>query len=109
MKAGGWFCLGREAVGVDLDASGRPAFVRHADPKTRQASERVGAKLVFANCAPPMLAAMLPDERAARRLERAYGGRALSTSLFSAHFGIAAPPAKFGLDRYGHDRAARTG
>ncbi len=100
MKAGGTVLLGREATGVDLDAQGRPAFVRHVDPKNRAAEERVGAAQVFANCAPTTLAAMLP-ESARGGLERAYGGRALSTSLFSAHFGLDAPPAKFGLERYG--------
>ncbi|MGD1037008.1 MAG: NAD(P)/FAD-dependent oxidoreductase [Roseiarcus sp.] len=99
-KAGGSALLGREAVGVDLDSEGRPAFVRHADPMNRAAEQRVGAAQVFANCAPSTLAAMLP-EPARGALERAYGGRALSISLFQAHFGLAAPPAKFGLDRYG--------
>ncbi|MGD0640541.1 MAG: NAD(P)/FAD-dependent oxidoreductase [Roseiarcus sp.] len=100
MKAGGSVLLGREATGVDLDAHGRPAFVRHADPKNRAAEERVGAAQVFANCAPTTLALMLP-ESARGGLQRAYGGRALSTSLFSAHFGLDAPPARFGLERYG--------
>ena len=74
--------------------------MRCVDPKNRAAEERVGAAQVFANCAPDALAAMLP-EPARGALERAYGGRALSISLFSAHFGLAAPPANFGLDRYG--------
>ena len=99
-KAGGSVLLGREAVGVDLDGQGRPAFVRHVDPKNRAADERVGASQVFANCAPSTLAAMLP-ESARGSLERAYGGRALSISLFQAHFGLDAPPAQLGLDRYG--------
>lgn len=99
-KAGGSVLLGREAVGVDLDGQGRPAFVRHVDPKNRAVEERVGAAQVFANCAPSALAAMLP-ESARGALERAYGGRALSISLFQAHFGLAAPPTRFGLDRYG--------
>ena len=34
-------------------------------------------------------------------VEGAYSARALSTSLFTAHFGVNAPPARFGLDRYG--------
>jgi phytoene dehydrogenase-like protein len=99
-KAGGAVLLGREAVGVDLDAQGRPAFVRHADPRNGGAQERVGAAQVFANCAPTTLAAMLP-ETARADLQRAYGARPLSTSLFSAHFGLNAPPARFGLERYG--------
>ena len=100
MKAGGSVLLGREAVGVDLDASGRPAFVRHADSKMLQASERVAAKAVLANCAPHVLKDML-DEPQREAIERTYSARKVSTSLFSAHFGIDAPPAKFGLDRYG--------
>ena len=100
MKAGGSVLLGREATGVELDAAGRPAAVRHADPKNRAAEEHVGAAQVFANCAPMTLAAMLAQP-ARGALERAYGGRPLSISLFSAHFGIGAPPARFGLERYG--------
>jgi phytoene dehydrogenase-like protein len=100
IKAGGSVLLGREAVGIDLDAAGRPAFVRHADPKAGKTIERVGAKSVFANCAPDILTSLL-DEPFRGALARAYGGRDLSTSLFTAHFGINAPPAKFGLDRYG--------
>jgi phytoene dehydrogenase-like protein len=34
------------------------------------------------------------------RFQEAYGGRALSTSLFSAHFGLTESPTKVGLDRY---------
>jgi all-trans-retinol 13,14-reductase len=99
-KAGGSVRLGREASGIDLDASGRPAFVRHVDARSKADEERIGAKQVFANCAPHVLMPMLPPaERAA--IERAYAGRALSTSLFTAHFGLAVPPAKLGLDRYG--------
>ena len=100
MKAGGSVLLGREAVGVDLDAEGRPAFVRHVDPKNRAVEERVGAAQVFANCAPTTLTAMLPPSSRGA-LERAYGARPLSISLFSAHFGLSAPPARFGLERYG--------
>jgi phytoene dehydrogenase-like protein len=100
MKAGGAVLLGREAVGVDADAAGRAAFVRHVDPKAPEAVERVGAKVVLANCAPDVLAGLLVTPLRGA-IERAYGGRAVSTSLFSAHFGVNAPPARFGLDRYG--------
>ncbi len=99
-KAGGSVLLAREATGVDLDAHGRPAFVRYVDAKNGATEQRVAAAQVFANCAPSTLAAMLPPSARAG-LERAYGGRALSTSLFQAHFGLDAPPAKFGLERYG--------
>ena len=99
-RAGGSVLLGRDAAGIDLDSSGHPASVRHVDARSRDGEARVGAKQVFANCAPHVLAHMLPPpERAA--IERAYEGRPLSTSLFTAHFGLRVPPARFGLDRYG--------
>ncbi|MGO8798513.1 MAG: phytoene desaturase family protein [Roseiarcus sp.] len=99
-KAGGAVLLGREAIGVELDAAGRAAFVRHVNPKTPEAVERVGAKVVLANCAPDVLAGLLgAPQRGA--VERAYGARAVSTSLFSAHFGVNAPPATFGLQGFG--------
>ena len=59
MKATGSVLLGREAVGIDVDASGRPAYVRYVDPKAPEAVERVGAKVVLANCAPDVLAGLL--------------------------------------------------
>jgi phytoene dehydrogenase-like protein len=43
---------------------------------------------------------MLPTAERAL-FERAYAGRALSISLFAAHFGVNVSPAKLGLDRYG--------
>jgi all-trans-retinol 13,14-reductase len=99
MQAGGTVLLGRQAIGVDVDGSGRPAFVRHVDAKSRQDEQRVGAKQVLANCAPHGLARMFPDEERAA-IEHAYIGRALSISLFSAHFGLNVAPARIGLDRY---------
>jgi phytoene dehydrogenase-like protein len=100
MTEGGSVLLGREARGIDLESSGRPAFVRHADARTKDDEQRIGVKQVFANCAPHVLAHMLPDAERAK-IEHAYVGRPLSTSLFSAHFGLNVPPAKIGLDRYG--------
>jgi phytoene dehydrogenase-like protein len=99
-RAGGVVLLGRKATGVEIDASGRARVVRHADARAPAASDRIEAKMVFANCAPDALAAML-DEPFRAALVRAYGGREMSTSLFSAHFGLNAPPAKFGLETYG--------
>jgi len=99
-KAGGSVLLGRDASGVDFGSSGHPAFVRHVEQRTKTDEQRLGAKQVLANCAPHVLAHMLPDAERTK-IERAYIGRPLSTSLFSAHFGLGVPPAKFGLDRYG--------
>ncbi len=98
-KAGGSVLLGRDVNGIDFDYEGRPAYVRHVDPKTRQDEQRVGAKQVFANCAPHVLAQMLPDAERTK-IEHAYLGRPLSISLFSAHFGLSVAPASIGLDRF---------
>ena len=98
-KAGGSVLLGREANGIDFDGSGHPAFVRHVDARTKSDEQRLGAKQVLANCAPHALAYMMPPaEKTA--IGRAYLGQALSTSLFSAHFGLSVSPAKLGLDRF---------
>jgi len=100
MSQGGTVLLGREAKEVNFDASGRPVFVRHVDVRTKDDEQRVGAKQVLANCAPHVLATMLPDAERTK-LERAYAGRPLSTSLFTAHFGLKVHPSTIGLDRYG--------
>ena len=98
-KAGGIVCLGREAVAIDTGSQGRPTFVRHVDAKSRGQEERIGAETVLANCAPSVLTAMLSEPQR-DRLQEAYRARELSTSLFSAHFGLKEPPSKFGLERY---------
>ena len=74
-KSGGSVLLGREAVGVDLDAEGRPAFVRHADPRNKAVEERVGAKLIFANCAPTAWRRCCRSGRAPRWSGFTAGGR----------------------------------
>jgi all-trans-retinol 13,14-reductase len=95
-KAGGVVRPGREAVAIEASGDGRPAFVRHVDAKSRGHEERIGARTVLANCAPSVLTAML-SEPVRGKFEEAYGGLALSTSLFSAHFGVSEPPSKFGI------------
>ena len=97
--AGGKVLLGREAKGIGLDSSGHLAFVAHIDPKAKEDEQKVEARQVFANCAPHVLAPMLPDAERAK-IEGIYLGRPLSLSAFSAHFGLSVPPARFGLDRY---------
>jgi phytoene dehydrogenase-like protein len=102
-RSGGRVQLGREAIGVDLGADGRPVAVRHVDARSRGDEERIEAPIVLTNGAPQALAAMLSSP-AADAVRAAYAGLPLSISLFSAHFGLAEPPAKFGLDRYGVTR-----
>ncbi|MFN3746769.1 MAG: phytoene desaturase family protein [Hyphomicrobiaceae bacterium] len=95
-RAGGVVRLAREAVAIEVGSDGRPAFVRHVDPKSRGHEERIGTRTVLANCAPSVLTAML-SEPVRGKLQQAYGNLPLSTSLFSAHFGLREPPARFGL------------
>jgi phytoene dehydrogenase-like protein len=97
--AGGIVHLGREAVAVDMDSDGRPQCVRHVDVKSRGQEEHLSAGVVLANCSPSVIGGML-SEPMRSRFQEAYGGRELSTSLFSAHFGLKESPGKFGLDRY---------
>ena len=99
MKAGGSVLLGRDACNVDVDGSGRATAVRHVDSKTKSDAQRVEARQVLANCAPNVLARLLPDAERAK-IEEAYGARPLSISLFSAHFGLSRSPAELGLDRF---------
>jgi phytoene dehydrogenase-like protein len=98
--AGGSVMTGREAVAIELDGDGTPCAVRHVDTRERKAEDRIETRQVFANCAPTTLASMLPAP--GRSLcERAYSELPLSTSLFTAHFGLSRAPEDFGLDRYG--------
>jgi all-trans-retinol 13,14-reductase len=98
--AGGSVMTGREAVTIELNSDGTPSAVRHVDAREKNAEDRVNTRQVFANCAPSTLAGMLP-EPARGACERAYSGIPLSTSLFTAHFGVKRAPKEFGLDRYG--------
>ena len=99
-NAGGRVLTGREAVAIELNGDGTPCAVRHVDVRNRAAEARIETRRVFANCAPSVLAAMLP-EPAREACERAYAGMPLSTSLFTAHFGVNRPPRQFGLHHYG--------
>jgi all-trans-retinol 13,14-reductase len=98
-SAGGAVHPGREATAIDTDTDGRPVRVRHVDARTRGQEDGVGARMVLANCAPSVLAGMLAEPMRGR-LQEVYGGLALSTSLFTANFGLSEPPSKFGLDTH---------
>jgi all-trans-retinol 13,14-reductase len=98
-KAGGVVRLGREVSSVETDADGHVAFVRHVARKTGDNEERIGARVVMANCAPSVASALLP-EPARRRMDEAFGTRELSTSLFCAHFGLREKPAAIGMTDY---------
>jgi phytoene dehydrogenase-like protein len=100
MRSGGQVLLNRDATAVDFDAAGAIAGVRHVDTRSREAEARIAATSVFANCAPDVLAQMLPEHER-ETLDAAYRGRALSISLFTANFGLNVPPAGLGLKAYG--------
>lgn len=94
-RSGGRVLLGRKAVAIETDGEGRPVAVRHADGKGG-AEDRISTRLVLANCAPLALADMV-EESLRPRLQQTYAHRELSISLFSAHFGLKEPAARFGL------------
>lgn len=98
-KAGGVVKLGRNASAIELDSDGRPCAVRHVARKSGEDEERVAARIVLANCGPNVATDLLPDE-ARGAMREAFGGRALSTSLFCAHFGLSAKPETVGLTNY---------
>jgi phytoene dehydrogenase-like protein len=98
-KAGGAVRLGRAATAIETDADGAAIAVRHAARKAGDHEERVEARVVLANCAPSVAAALLP-EAGRSRMERVFGQRRLSTSLFCANFGLSAKPASVGLTDY---------
>ncbi len=97
-RAGGSVLLGTGAASMEVDSNGAVAAVLTAAPGEKP-SQRIETRLVLANCAPDAIAQMLPEE-ASRLFGKAFAGRALSTSLFSAHFGLKTNPAQFGLTAY---------
>jgi phytoene dehydrogenase-like protein len=98
-RAGGQARLGREAVGIELGRDGRPVAVRHVDARSRGDEERIETPLVLMNGPPHALAPMLGGSAGAA-FTAAYADLPLSISLWTAHFGLAEPPVKFGLTRY---------
>ncbi|MGO8952124.1 MAG: phytoene desaturase family protein [Rhodomicrobium sp.] len=97
-RAGGTVLLGTEVTSIQVDGSGAVKAVETA-AKGEKPSERIEAQLVLANGAPDAIAGMLPEVEGSR-FAAAFAGRPLSTSLFSAHFGLKANSAQFGLTAY---------
>lgn len=95
-KAGGQVRMGRLVTRIETDADGNAVAVRHVARRAGDNEERVEARIVMANCA-PAVAASLMDEKARAKMDEAFGSRPLSTSLFSANFGLSAKPATVGL------------
>jgi phytoene dehydrogenase-like protein len=97
-KAGGTVLLGAAATAIEVDRGGTVNAV-HIAGQGQAPSQRVEARVVLAGCAPSALAAMLPEE-ASQRVASAFENLPLSTSLFTAHFGLKANPAAVGLTAY---------
>ena len=98
-KTGGVVRLGRNVSAIETDADGQVTAIRHVARKAGDFEERIEARVVLANCAPSVAASILPPPARAR-MEEAFGGRRLSTSLFCANFGLNAKPASVGLTDY---------
>lgn len=88
--------MGRLVTKIETDADGNAVAIRHVARRAGDNEERIEARVVMANCAPSVAAAIM-DAPARARMEAAFGARRLSTSLFSANFGLSAKPATVGL------------
>jgi len=98
-KNGGAVKLGRLANAIETDADGDATYVRHVARKSGEDEERIKARVVMANCAPHVAAAMLPDADAAR-MNALYLPREISTSLFCANFGLKQKPSSVGMTSF---------
>jgi len=98
-KAGGLVRMGRLVNRIETDIDGKVIAVRHVARRSGDNEERIAATTIMANCAPSVAAAMM-DTPARLKMEQAFGGRKLSTSLFSANFGLTAKPSAVGLTNF---------
>ncbi len=96
--AGGDVLVRRQAVAISLDRAGRAAGVTHTDRRDENENEHA-APVIIASAAPAAIADMLP-EPARTTFAAAYATRKLSMSVFSATYGLSAPPGKFGMRAY---------
>jgi phytoene dehydrogenase-like protein len=95
---GGSAVAGRPVKDILLAADGSVRGILHAATDGGGAEE-VAAPIVLANAAPTVVAGLIPEEARAGFVD-AFRGRALSISLFAAHFGLARKPAEFGVGAY---------
>lgn len=95
---GGTVDAGRPVKEILLADDGQARAIVHTAGDGSDATE-VAAGVVLANAAPTVVTGMLPAAARARFVE-AYRGRALSTSLFSAHFGLSRRPSELGVTAY---------
>ncbi|PPD41514.1 MAG: FAD-binding dehydrogenase [Methylocystis sp.] len=95
-RAGGQVRMGRLVTQIETDADGNAVAVKHVARRTNDNDERVEARVVMANCAPSVAGAMMAAPARAK-MDEAFGTRPLSTSLFSANFGLSAKPSSVGM------------
>ncbi len=95
-KTGGVVRMGRQVSAIETDADGNVIAIRHVARRAGDSEERIEARVAMANCAPSEAAAMM-DAPARAKMEETFGSRRLSTSLFSANFGLSAKPSTVGL------------
>jgi phytoene dehydrogenase-like protein len=95
-RAGGVVRMGRLVTRIETNAEGAAVAIRHVARRAGDDEERIAARVVMANCAPTVAASMM-DAPARTAMEEAFGGRRLSTSLFSANFGLSAKPSSVGM------------
>lgn len=98
-RTGGVVRMGRLATKIETDADGSVVAIRHVARRAGDNEERIEARVVMAGCAPSVAAAMM-EAKPRAAMEEAFGGRRLSTSLFSANFGLNAKPAAVGLTEF---------
>lgn len=96
--AGGQLLLRRTVTQILCDDSGAPVGVIHEGKQGGDPIE-VRAPIVVSGVAPSIMASMLPNGTR-DRFVAPYANSPLSISLFTATFGMAQPPAHFGLSSY---------
>lgn len=97
---GGVVQLGRQVDAIEVDAAGAVVAVSHVARKSGEDAQRIETRAVMAGCAPMVAASMIKNDKASAALRAAFGARPLSTSLFSANFGLKSTPASVGLTDY---------
>ncbi|MGA7324426.1 MAG: NAD(P)/FAD-dependent oxidoreductase [Rhodomicrobium sp.] len=97
-RSGGSVLLGTAAAAIETGSSGEVNAVLTA-ARGEKPSQRIEASLVLANCSPYAAASMLSEQQR-ERLTAAFASFSPSISVFTAHFGLRANPARFGLRAY---------
>lgn len=98
-KAGGEVQLKRVASEIRLNEDGTVGGVTHVSRADDRDAVAVDCRAVASNAAPAFVAEMLPAA-ARQQFTTRYADLPLSTSVFSATFGLSAKPQEFGFAAY---------